>query len=131
MGSSLVTAGDDNWTDYSVSADVRKLVYHHAAVVGRVNGANQFYGLFLATNLNKWQLVKKNGSGQHVVLDEGPYVADNANYYNLKLNFSGDTITAYVDGVEVGSAVDTTFSDGKIGLYTNPSAAYYDNVVVE
>lgn len=55
-------------------------------------------------------------------------------WHNLKLRFSGNTITGFVDGQQVLSASSTLFQHGMAGLVTGDDAvrstAYFDNLLI-
>ena len=58
---------------------------------------------------------------------------DATKWHTVKLEFSGDTITGYVDGQKVVTTKDTHFSHGMAGLVAcdhekELSTAYYDNL---
>lgn len=63
-------------------------------------------------------------------LASGDYTFIEGSTYNLKMEFKGDNITLYINGTEVASKKDATFTKGKIGLRTWTNQAQYDNVVV-
>ena len=56
-------------------------------------------------------------------------------WHNLKLRFEGSTITGFVDGNQVVTANDSTYSHGMAGLRagsnkTNLSTPYFDNLLI-
>jgi galactosylceramidase len=60
---------------------------------------------------------------------------DRTKWHTLKLEFSGDTITGYIDGQKVVAVKDTHFSHGMAGLVAcdrdnELSTAYYDNLKI-
>lgn len=60
---------------------------------------------------------------------------DRAKWHNLKLEFSGSTISGYIDGEKVVVATNAQFSRGMAGLLAcerekELSTAYYDNLMI-
>jgi galactosylceramidase len=60
---------------------------------------------------------------------------DRTQWHTLKLEFSGDAITGYVDGQKIVAVKDTRFSHGMAGLVACDhdralSTAYYDNLTI-
>jgi galactosylceramidase len=143
--------GDRDWTDYEVSADICLVDGGSAGVMGRVNSVGTGYGcvakgyylrldadgtcsLFLAG--------QSGGRGAAAAPPEGTQLAtakvDNmaANpWHNLKLRLSGQSLTGFVDGVEVLSATNSASAKGMAGLIAGSSraaqsTALYDNLLI-
>jgi hypothetical protein len=60
---------------------------------------------------------------------------DHTKWHTLKLEFSGDTISGYIDGERILTVTDTRFAHGMAGLLacdhgTELSTAYYDNLSI-
>jgi hypothetical protein len=53
-------------------------------------------------------------------------------WYNIRVEARGDSITAFLDGIEVVKIVDTNFSAGDIGIgvWEDHMTTYYDDVIV-
>jgi hypothetical protein len=52
-------------------------------------------------------------------------------WHNVALTFSGNTITAAVDGTTVGSATDSTWSSGQVAYATSQGeTAQFDNLSI-
>ncbi|MFC5469025.1 fibronectin type III domain-containing protein [Cohnella suwonensis] len=131
-GQHIVTAGDAAWTDYAVSADVKRTAGNEAAILGRVAANNKFYQLHV--DGTSWS-VFKNDQNTWTELARGTYATNASDYNNLKMKFVGNQIQVYIDGQHQGTATDTSatpaFAAGKIGLRTYLGSARYDNVLVE
>jgi galactosylceramidase len=138
--------GDDQWTDYEVSADVYLNVGDSAGVMGRVNDVGYGYGsipkgyLLELGDDGRCRLVVVRGAKsaeptgdaeQQALLrakkdyNEGGEkelgvvtVADVGakSWHRLTLRFEGTTITGLVDGKQVLSATDAMYGRGKAGL---------------
>jgi galactosylceramidase len=145
--------GDGDWTDYEVSADVYLDDGGWAGVMGRVNNVGTGYGCtpkgyYLRLSADgTCTLVAINGkagaeelgdlehqaqlgaAGNPVGKGETQMVADTAktvatnHWHNLKLQFSGATITGFVDGAKVLCATNNLFTHGMAGLVTGDNKA--------
>jgi galactosylceramidase len=156
--------GDEHWQDYEVSADICLDHGGWAGVMGRVNHVGDGYGcaprgyyLRLAAD-GSYALVTVNGKAGAVELGDKEYqerfrTAGNAGekgekqmvagtaknfatnqWHNVKLQFSGATITGFVDGVPVLSTTNRTYSHGMAGLVTGDNqtrnTACFDNLLI-
>lgn len=123
----VVTAGDNSWSDYSMTADVKRNG-QGAAILGRYSASNSYYQLIIY-NTNSYKL-SKNVNGSWTELATGGFVNSASNYYQLKLDFNGSTITAIIEGQTLATVTDTSIASGVIGLRVINGTADYDNVVV-
>jgi galactosylceramidase len=156
--------GDEHWQDYEVSADIYLDDGGWAGVMGRVNNVGDGYGcapkgyyLRLTTN-GVCTLVAINGNAGEVDLGDKEHQAallaagnsgekgekqmvtgtaknfDVNQWHNVKLLFSGDVITGFVDGVPLLSATNNLFSHGMAGLVTGDhqtrNTACFDNLLI-
>ena len=137
--------GDRNWSDYEVSADVYLDDGGWAGVMGRVNDTGSGYGCIPKGYYLRF--AADGGCSLYVATQEPSAVAGNLlatgkvggvagrQWHNVKLRFSGTTITAWVDGVQVLHANDGTYPRGMAGLITGGDAdsrntACFDNFLV-
>jgi galactosylceramidase len=156
--------GDEHWQDYEVSADVYLDNGGWAGVMGRVNNVGDGYGcapkgyyLRLAAD-GSCVLVTISGKAGEVELGDKEHqarllaagnsgekgekqmaagtaanVAGNQ-WHNVKLQFSGSTITGFVDGAQVLSVTNNLYSRGMAGLVTGDNktrnTACFDNLLV-
>jgi galactosylceramidase len=134
--------GDEHWQDYEVSADLYLDNGGWAGVMGRVNNVGSGYGcvpkgyyLRLAVDgscaLFTTQ-AKDEADGKQLVTGMAPNVTGNQ-WHNVKLQFSGATISGFVDGVQVLSTTNNLYSRGLAGLITggdtnNRNTALFDNL---
>jgi galactosylceramidase len=156
--------GDDQWHDYEVSADIYLDGGGWAGVMGRVNNVGDGYGcapkgyyLRLAAD-GAYTLVAINGKAGPVDLGDKEHqaallAAGNSGekgekqmtagtitnfaasqWHNVKLQFSGATITGFVDGAQVLSTTNSAFSHGMAGLVTGDfktrNTACFDNLMI-
>jgi galactosylceramidase len=128
--------GDVNWTNYEVSADVYFDNGGWAGVIGRMSGLNgnicQCYYLRL-NPAGAWALYATTSSGLGTSLASGS-VTLTGQWHNLKLRFSGTTITGFVEGNQVCNITSTAYSHGMVGFITGDLSTYntamFDNLLV-
>ncbi|MEO5591939.1 MAG: hypothetical protein ABIR15_15780 [Chitinophagaceae bacterium] len=137
--------GDDGWQDYEVSADIYMDNGGAAGVMGRINNVGGGYGcvpkgyyfnvgadgtcsLFISTQ-------KKNEDiGDKLAGATIPnFLADK--WHNVKLQFSGDTISSFVDNVKILSVQNNVYPKGMAGLMTGTvpklrNTAFFDNLLI-
>ena len=129
--------GDDRWSDYSVSADVRLTASgspdsNYAGVGLRYAlGTNGDSGYRIQLHESgKWSLLK-NGS----TLESGT-VADinTAEWNNLKIEAVDNVIKAYVNGslvTEYTADVDSIFNSGRAAFFSSYNQNCFDNLLAE
>jgi galactosylceramidase len=137
--------GDRNWKDYEVSADVYLDNGGWAGVMGRVNNVGTGYGcvpkgyyLQLSVNgrcaLYATTQARNEAAGNQIATGTAANIAGNQ-WHNVKLQFSGDTLTGFVDGAQVLSATNNLHARGMAGLVTgsdtrNRNTALFDNLLI-
>ncbi|GHE68462.1 galactosylceramidase [Streptomyces spiralis] len=127
VASPLTLSGDSQWTDYTVSAKV--MIDHSGTgsllgrVVNQLNNAgparvNVWEGYYLKlSDSGTWALEVIAPDKTTRVLANGTLPSAAADtWHRLTLGFSGDTITARVDGTEVAHVTDSTYGHGQVGL---------------
>jgi galactosylceramidase len=136
--------GDEHWQDYEVSADIYLDDGGWAGVMGRVNNVGTGYGcvpkgyylrlgvdgscaLFATTQ------AKNETAGRQLAAGTAPDVSGKK-WHNLKLQFSGETITGFVDGTQILSVTNNLYSRGMAGLITGDfktrNTACFDNLLI-
>jgi galactosylceramidase len=156
--------GDEHWQDYEISADIFLDDGGWAGVMGRVNNVGDGYGcapkgyyLRLAAD-GAYALVAINGKAGEVDLGDKEHQAallaagnsgergekqmvsgtvnnfSTSQWHNVKLQFSGDVITGFIDGAPVLSTTNDIFSHGMAGLVTGDAktrnTACFDNLLI-
>ena len=136
--------GDENWQDYEVSADVYLDNGGWAGVMGRVNDVGSGYGcvprgyyLRLAVDgscaLFATTQAKNETDGKQIATGMVSNVAGNQ-WHNVKLQFSGEMITGFIDGAQVLSTTNNLYSRGMAGLGTGGhktrNTACFDNLLI-
>jgi galactosylceramidase len=133
-------AGNDAWTDYSVSADVRFLSKVPALVMGRIDSADVFKeekarwpsGYILRVNPDgAWELLSAEFKKPVVKLASGSTALDSDQWHRLELNFRGRQITASIDGKAVATIDDAAHTHGMIALGTEWDHVQFDNLHVK
>ena len=80
-----------------------------------------------------WGLYATTSSGLGNVLASGQLTLVNT-WHNLKLRFSGTTITGFVEGNQVCNITNSTYANGMVGFITgdltNYNTAMFDNLLV-
>jgi Glycosyl hydrolase family 59/Ricin-type beta-trefoil lectin domain/Concanavalin A-like lectin/glucanases superfamily len=130
--------GNQAWSNYTVSADALMEQAGSVELLGRVGtqhsfgpaGINEYY--LQAGNTGAWSIVRNNTSDTLTTLASGTVAAlGTGSWHHLALTFNGSTITAAIDGTTVGSATDTTYGSGMVGLGTSGyQTDQFDNLTV-
>jgi hypothetical protein len=129
-GEPVAILGNKNWTNYSVSVDANLQESGFAELTGRMSynqdGTNNGYQLNINSS-GTWSLAKNNGSTQ---LATGSASIGTNTWHTLKLDFKGTTITAFIDGIQVSSVVDTTYYSGAVNFGSGWNKAQFDNLTI-
>jgi hypothetical protein len=114
--------GDPGWSDYTVSADVDLRQAGTAELLGRAGTQNRpqshqaGYELRVGDS-GAWSVVRTSAAGTSTTLASGTRAAlGTGRWHTLALGFSGDSITARVDGTALGSVHDATYTSGQVGI---------------
>ncbi|MEV7968090.1 ricin-type beta-trefoil lectin domain protein [Sphaerisporangium sp. NPDC088356] len=130
--------GDLNWSNYTVSTDVLLEQSGYAEVIGRAGSQHAFgpeglnaYYLRVSDN-GAWQILRNNVDNALTTLRSGTVASfGTGRWHTLALGFSGSTITATIDGAQVGSATDNSYGAGQIGIGTaTTETAQFDNLTI-
>ncbi|MBM9434884.1 ricin-type beta-trefoil lectin domain protein [Streptomyces bryophytorum] len=115
-------AGDPAWSDYTVSTDVEMQQAGTVTLLGRAGTQNRpqshqaAYQLRLS-NTGAWSIAKNSSSGNLTTLASGTRAGLALNtWHTMALGFSGDRITATLDGVTLGAVNDNSYGSGQIGF---------------
>ena len=132
-------AGDDGWTDYSVSADARFLTTAPAALMGRIDSANVFEdgkarwpsGYVLRVKPDgAWELLSAEFKKPTLTLAAGSVPLNRLQWHHLELRFQGNRITASLDGTPLASVQNSTHQHGMFALGTEWDHIQFDNLRV-
>jgi hypothetical protein len=129
-------AGSSSWSNYSVKAYVAPTTSSSfsAGVVARASNLTNYYMLTITTDsgTTTWAIYKVV-SDAATALTSGTFSGSWPTY--LKLDVNGSTLTASYSSTDttyttLGSATDSTFSSGKVGVRTYGTNANFDTVKV-
>ncbi|WP_328462149.1 ricin-type beta-trefoil lectin domain protein [Streptomyces sp. NBC_00448] len=130
--------GGPGWANYTVAADT--LIRQPGAVqlLARVgnqagfNPANIDAYYLQVSDTGAWSILRNSSSGIRTTLASGTTTAlGTGTWHHLALTVNGSTLTAAVDGTTVGSATDSSYATGMVGLGTNGyQTDQFDNLTV-
>ena len=114
--------GDLSWGNYTVAADALLEQSGSVELLGRVNlqgrnnnGLNAYH--FKVSDGGAWSIQRSDTSWTFTTLASGTVSGLGLNtWHRLAFQMQGSTLTASIDGRTVGSATDTTFTNGQAGL---------------
>ncbi len=119
------------WTDQSVQARVKVTNFNgsnRALVCARMADGNNYYAVSIQSN--RLELRKKvNGSTTTLASKTMTFAANT--WYTIKLQVSGSTLTAFVNGSQQLTATTTGRTSGVAGLIGWKAAVNFDDVVVD
>jgi hypothetical protein len=130
----LVT-GNPAWREVAVRATVLARDTKEVGLIVRQSGKSyyQFRALVLGTGTNSGNLILEkviDGQASQIATFDGPELSSGT-WHELGLSAKGSTITASVDGKDVGSAEDSSLTSGRAGVSTLAmSGAYFASVQV-
>lgn len=127
-GTGYASFGDAAWSDYTVSADVRRFG-QSAGVLGRYVSANEYYQFSIKSDGS--YLLNKNNKGNWSQLASGQFANQSSDYYKLAMSFSADKIFIFINGQLLTSVTDSSFAAGKVGFRSQNGSASFDNLLVE
>lgn len=126
--SGSLKAGSAAWSNYIFSVAVKPscwLSENDGLMFGISESGH--YSLDIVGG-NKLVLGKTVGGTGHQITT-GAYIFDPWRWYTVSVSFDGGSITAFVNGVQVLQATDSSFAAGAIGLESNDPVVF-DNVLV-
>ena len=137
LGLSQSCAGNRAWSDYALDANIQlsKLANWPGGVRARVNpSTGSGYAVWLYPgNKNailyrvpQWNI---NGSGL-TKLATAPLSFDTTRAHDLRMDFLGNVISVYWDGVFLMSATDSSYSNGIVCLDADNQPISYSNIQV-
>ncbi len=124
--------GTASWANYAIQARAKALSFNGTdrifGLCGRFQSSSNYYYMTLS-NANKLELRKKI-SGNITVLATKSFTVQTGTWYTLKLDLTGTTIQAYVNGNLELTATDSSIAAGKVGFTTLNTSAEFDDVSV-
>lgn len=127
-------AGNPDWTDYRISADVKVDDFNgsnRVYVAGRYTDGNNFYAASLYNKDGGTLEIRKKVKGSSTTIASMKnFGLETGTVYRIELEMSGTDIRMYVDGALQLTANDSSLAAGGIGLVTFKTKAEFDNVTV-
>jgi hypothetical protein len=133
-------AGNADWQDYSVAADVRFLSSSPARLMGRIDSANDWEddgqsplpsGYLLSVKPGgEWELSSVTFHNPVATLASGSAAIDHQQWHRLKLEFRGRRIVASLDGRQIASVEDPAHARGMVALGTQWDRIQFDDLQV-
>ncbi|MEV6608819.1 ricin-type beta-trefoil lectin domain protein [Kutzneria sp. NPDC051319] len=129
--------GDQDWGNYTVSADVRLAKAGTVELMGRANAqsrpqSHQDAYYFRVSGTGAWSIVSGDTSGTLTTLASGTTTALGTNaWHTLSVTFQGSTITGSVDGHTAGTATDGRWTNGQAGIgVVGYATDQFDNLAI-
>ena len=135
----LSIAATANWTNFSTAAWVNLANWNGGlGLLGRLTDTTHYYMLEIKKNssgIPAWFISKRDG-GNIITLASGSLTYTANTWLRLRLTMNGSTLTAEssTDGTNytaLGSATDSTFTTGRVGLRAWGSPAFFDDALVQ
>jgi hypothetical protein len=117
--------GDGSWSNYTVTADAMLEQSGSVELLGRVNqqatnnnGLNAYH--LRVSDTGAWSILKSDTGWNFTTLASGTTTALGTNtWHTLAFTLQDAKLTASVDGHTIGSATDSSFTNGQAGLGVN------------
>lgn len=129
--------GDPGWSNYEVSVDLAMRQAGTVTLLGRANTQNRPQGKQAAYQLRisdtgAWSIAENSSGGILTTLTSGTRPALGLDtWHTAKLGFSGNRITATLDGTVLGAITDTSFTSGLVGVgVVGYQTNLFDNLTV-
>jgi O-glycosyl hydrolase len=126
--------GDGSWSNYTVTADTMFEQSSTVELLGRVNqqgrnnnGLDAYH--LRVSDTGAWSIDKSDTSWNFTTLASGTTTAlGTGSWHTVALSLQNSTLTATIDGTTVGSATDSSFTNGQAGLgVTGYQTDQFDN----
>ena len=128
QGLGMISQGTQDWQDYKVHADITPHLAKRAGLAIRTQGLTRFYGL-LVTSKGTVQLIRKNHD--ETILAEASFDWLFGETLNMSLTAEGDYLTAWINGVQVLEATDSSFRGGAVAILIEEGRSATNRVTVE
>jgi hypothetical protein len=130
--------GDRLWSNYSVGADIMFEEAGSAELIGRfsardyweIGHINAYY--LKVSNTGGWAILKNTTAGTLTTLASGSVPALGINqWHTVAFGLQGTTLTATIDGTQVGSADDPDYTFGPAGIAVGADDLSWSNVQLD
>ncbi len=123
-----------NFKDFTFQADITSSVDQCLAFRGEPGPTTiKWYLFYVWQNSQEWAVFKLEGSTPYYLrnYEYNSAIRKYPQWNTLKVVVSGTNFTFYINGTRVGSISDSSYSKGKVGVWTRDSGnVYVDNVSV-
>ncbi len=129
-GRARASAGSSAWTDYAVTARIKPVSLsgsNYVALGARYQSSANFY--FLDLRADRVEIRSFVGN-QSTVLSSTSYAVSPGTWYTVTFEVNGSTLKGYINGTQLLTATDSTFSSGAVALSTYNATAEFDDVIV-
>jgi len=135
---SFAIAGQSCWRDYDLHMRFRSDDDGVIGIAFRYLDEQNYYLLSLDRNQGIVRVVRKENGGD-TVLSEVPYIYAKGYYHQVSVMVSGNLLQIFIDAlssiesplIELNDPKLSSWSGGKIGLYTSYNqAVFFDHVIV-
>lgn len=109
--------GEKDWTDYTMSVDLRSRDDDAIGVMFRYQDTQNYYRFSMDRQRNYRRLLKKV-DGKVTVLAEDQFSYEMNKWYTIKVNINRYQIEIYMDNKRVFRVADNSIPYGQIGLYS-------------
>jgi 3-keto-disaccharide hydrolase len=118
------------WTDYDLKVNLRSMNNGSIGVMFRYQDDRNHYR-FVWNQKSKFRRLEKIENGTVTVLANDAVGYVKGRTYQLQILAQGATLRVFIDGAQIFSVADSTFSEGTIGLYSSSNQASFDNIVAQ
>jgi ADP-ribosylglycohydrolase len=123
----VVTTGSRDWDDYAVASSIDYSLNDGGGLVARARGHRRYYAGILK---GEEALILKRYDDQVSVLARASVAVGASGKRDLKLSLSGDQLRFTVDGKEVATARDGSFTSGGAGFLVERGTIVADGFLV-
>ena len=118
------------WSDYDLRVNLRSMNNNSIGVMFRYQDDRNYYRL-VWNQKSKFRQLEKIENGIPTVLAKDTVGYVKGRNYQAQIIAQGTTLKVFIDGAQIFSVTDSTFSEGTIGLYSSSNPASFDNIVVQ
>lgn len=113
-GDGLLIYGSREWTDYTIESKFKIYLATHTGVAVRVQGLRRFVALVVNRD-GRAQIIERRDDSVRV-LGEIPFAFDFGEDITFKCSVSRNSVTGWVNGVQVSAAAPVSLESGAVGL---------------
>lgn len=124
----MAVTGTQQWKDYEMECTVVPGLHRRMGLAARCRGLRRYYA-FMMQDGREALLVVKKGSEERV-LARASFAYEQEKEYRIRLNLTGDHLTAEVDGKKLLEAEDGTYSRGGCGFVVDEGTFLADDLVI-